>query len=76
MPDYAIPYDPKSGQPVTETQGVSRKNFYGLTGRDFMKSRDDNGHAGHRSRFQQQAAPAQRHPLRALGDRLRRHQSG
>ncbi|ULZ43557.1 TonB-dependent receptor [Bordetella pertussis] len=41
MPDYAIPYDPKSGQPVTETQGVSRKNFYGLTGRDFMKSRDD-----------------------------------
>ncbi len=41
MPDYSIPYDPKTGQPVTETMGVSRKSFYGLTGRDFMKTRDD-----------------------------------
>jgi catecholate siderophore receptor len=41
MPDYSIPYDPKTGQPVTETRGVSRKSFYGLTGRDFMKTRDD-----------------------------------
>lgn len=41
MPDYAIPYDPKSGQPVTETMGVSRKSFYGLKGRDFMSTRDD-----------------------------------
>ncbi|CUJ14242.1 TonB-dependent receptor [Achromobacter kerstersii] len=41
MPDYSIPYDPKTGQPVTETMGVSRKTFYGLTGRDFMKTRDD-----------------------------------
>jgi len=41
MPDYSIPYDPKTGQPVTETMGVSRKSFYGLNGRDFMKTRDD-----------------------------------
>lgn len=41
MPDYSIPYDPKTGQPVTETMGVSRKSFYGLTDRDFMKTRDD-----------------------------------
>lgn len=41
MPDYSIPYDPKTGQPVTETMGVSRKSFYGLKGRDFMKTRDD-----------------------------------
>lgn len=41
MPDYSIPYDPKTGQPVTETRGVSRKTFYGLTGRDFMSTRDD-----------------------------------
>ncbi|EHK66687.1 TonB-dependent receptor [Achromobacter arsenitoxydans] len=41
MPDYSIPYDPATGQPVTETKGVSRKSFYGLTGRDFMKTRDD-----------------------------------
>ena len=43
MPDYSIPYDPESGQPVTETRGVSRKTFYGLTGRDFMRQRDDTG---------------------------------
>src|SRR3546814_1684162 len=43
MPGYSIPYDPESGQPVTETRGVSRKTFYGLTGRDFMKQRDDTG---------------------------------
>lgn len=41
MPDYSIPYDPKTGQPVTETMGVSRKTFYGLKGRDFMSTRDD-----------------------------------
>ncbi|CAB3879539.1 putative TonB-dependent receptor BfrD [Achromobacter anxifer] len=41
MPDYSMPYDPKTGQPVTETMGVSRKNFYGLKGRDFMNTRDD-----------------------------------
>lgn len=41
MPDYSIPYDPKTGQPVTETRGVSRKTFYGLKDRDFMKTRDD-----------------------------------
>ena len=41
MPDYSIPYDPKTGQPVTETRGVSRKTFYGLNDRDFMKTRDD-----------------------------------
>jgi len=41
MPDYSIPYDPESGQPVTETRGVSRKTFYGLKERDFFKTRDD-----------------------------------
>ncbi|MGE8655196.1 MAG: TonB-dependent receptor [Achromobacter sp.] len=41
MPDYSIPYDPQVGLPVTETLGISRKNFYGLAGRDFMKTRDD-----------------------------------
>lgn len=41
MPDYSIPYDPRVGLPVTETLGISRKNFYGLAGRDFMKTRDD-----------------------------------
>lgn len=41
VPDYSMPYDPKTGQPVTETMGVSRKNFYGLKGRDFMNTRDD-----------------------------------
>ena len=41
MPDYAIPYDPKTGKPVTESRGVSRKAFYGLKERDFMKTRDD-----------------------------------
>lgn len=29
MPDYSIPYDPRVGLPVTETLGISRKNFYG-----------------------------------------------
>lgn len=43
MPDYSIPYDPQSGEPVTETRGVSRKTFYGLSGRDFMKGHDDVG---------------------------------
>lgn len=41
MPDYSIPYDPVTGAPVTESRGVSRKTFYGLKDRDFMKSRDD-----------------------------------
>ncbi|WP_233436964.1 TonB-dependent receptor [Achromobacter xylosoxidans] len=41
MPDYSIPYDPRVGLPVTETLGISRKNFYGLAERDFMKTRDD-----------------------------------
>lgn len=40
MPDYSIPYDPRVGLPVTETQGISRKNFYGLAERDFLKTRD------------------------------------
>jgi catecholate siderophore receptor len=40
MPDYSIPYDPRVGLPVTETLGISRKNFYGLAERDFMKTRD------------------------------------
>lgn len=40
MPDYFIPYDPRVGLPVTETLGISRKNFYGLAERDFMKTRD------------------------------------
>lgn len=40
MPDYSIPYDPRVGLPVTETLGISRKNFYGLAKRDFMKTRD------------------------------------
>lgn len=40
MPDYSIPYDPRAGLPVTETLGISRKNFYGLAERDFMKTRD------------------------------------
>jgi catecholate siderophore receptor len=43
MPDYSIPYDPATGQPVTETKGVKRSSFYGLTGRDFMKTRNDVG---------------------------------
>lgn len=40
MPDYSIPHDPRVGLPVTETLGISRKNFYGLAERDFMKTRD------------------------------------
>lgn len=40
MPDYSIPYDPRVGLPVTETLGISRKNFYGLAERDFLKTRD------------------------------------
>lgn len=40
MPDYSIPYDPRVGLPVTETLGISRKNFYGLAERDYMKTRD------------------------------------
>jgi catecholate siderophore receptor len=43
MPDYSIPYDPATGQPVTETKGVKRSTFYGLTGRDFMDTRNDVG---------------------------------
>jgi catecholate siderophore receptor len=43
MPDYSIPYDPATGQPVTETMGVDRENFYGLTDRDFRNSDADIG---------------------------------
>lgn len=43
MPDYSMPYDPRTGQPVTESMGVSRKAFYGLSERDFQKTRTDIG---------------------------------
>lgn len=43
MPDYSIPYDPTVGLPVTETLGISRKNFYGLAGRDHMDTSDNVG---------------------------------
>lgn len=43
MPDYSIPYDLATGQPVTETLGVDRKNFYGLKNRDFRRSEADIG---------------------------------
>lgn len=43
MPDYSIPYDQLTGQPVTETQGVDSKNFYGLKNRDFRKGEADIG---------------------------------
>lgn len=43
MPDYSMPYDPRTGQPVTESMGVNRKSFYGLSGRDFQKTRTDIG---------------------------------
>lgn len=43
IPDYSMPYDPKTGLPVTESLGVNRKAFYGLTGRDFQKTKTDIG---------------------------------
>ncbi|ARP89871.1 TonB-dependent siderophore receptor [Bordetella genomosp. 9] len=43
MPDFSMPYDPRTGEPVTESKGVKRSTFYGLNGRDFMKTRNDVG---------------------------------
>ncbi len=39
LPDYGLPYDPRTGQPVK----VNRKNFYGLTNRDFQEMQVDVG---------------------------------
>lgn len=40
VPDYSIPYDPRTGTPITETIGVSRRNFYGLVRRDSGDTED------------------------------------
>ena len=40
VPDYSIPYDPRPGTPITETIGVSRRNFYGLVRRDSGDTED------------------------------------
>lgn len=39
LPDYGLPYDPRTGQPVK----VNRRNFYGLTDRDFQNTQIDVG---------------------------------
>ncbi|MGH8443959.1 MAG: TonB-dependent receptor, partial [Solimonas sp.] len=43
MPDYSMPYDPRTGTPVTESMGVDSKRFYGLVNRDFRNSEADIG---------------------------------
>jgi catecholate siderophore receptor len=42
-PDFGVPFDPRTGLPVTETAGVNRKTWYGdaRPGRDFMKNDAD-----------------------------------
>ncbi len=43
-PDYGVPVDyTTTGRPLTETQGVSRENFYGLSDRDFRHNPVDSG---------------------------------
>jgi len=43
VPDFGVPFDPRTRQPVTETAGVSRDTWYGdaRPGRDFMKNEAD-----------------------------------
>lgn len=43
MPDFGVPFDPRTRLPVTETAGVSRDTGYGdaRPGRDFMKNEAD-----------------------------------
>lgn len=41
IPDYSIPYDLASGEPVTETLGIDEENFYGLLNRDFLEGETD-----------------------------------
>lgn len=44
MPDYSIPYDPSTGEPVTESPlDVDSDNFYGLVDRDFRDNVADIG---------------------------------
>ncbi len=37
MPDWGVPFDPRTRRPFTES-GLNRKNFYGVTSRDFQKN--------------------------------------
>lgn len=39
-PDWGVPFDVLTKKPITES-GVSRKNYYGLTARDFQKGKQD-----------------------------------
>jgi catecholate siderophore receptor len=43
VPDFGVPFDPRTRLPVTGTAGVDRKTWYGLAnpGRDFMKNEAD-----------------------------------
>ena len=43
-PDYGVPVDyPDTGQPLTITQGLNPKTFYGLADRDFRRNPVDSG---------------------------------
>lgn len=45
-PDYGVPVDYLiTGQPLTQTQGIDRENFYGLKDRDFRRNPVDSGEA-------------------------------
>ena len=43
VPDFGVPFDPRTRLPVTETAGVSRDTWYGEArpGRDFMRNEAD-----------------------------------
>src|SRR5262245_48130955 len=43
VPDFGVPFDPRTRLPVTETAGVARDTWYGdaRPGRDFMKNEAD-----------------------------------
>ncbi len=45
-PDYGVPVDyATTGKPLTQTQGIDPKNFYGLKDRDFRRNPVDSGTA-------------------------------
>jgi len=41
VPDWGVPFDPRTHLPVTETAGVDRATWYGNAARDFMKNSQD-----------------------------------
>jgi len=41
VPDWGVPFDPRTHLPVTETAGVDRAKWYGNAARDFMKNSQD-----------------------------------